>query len=275
MTVGPGAEGEGLRVALLTSSALGCRAVAALAGLPGIRTLTLVTAPAVPRRRTLVDKVRQTWRYDGPGGIVRATAQRLRNAGVPAAETRLSGLAAEQCPAVPHVHLPDFQAGDAPARLAALRPDLGIVVATHRLQPALYQVPRLGSINLHFGCAPEYRGSSPAFWELYDGVPAVGVTVHWVNEHLDAGDILLQECVPLDLAPGGDPLAYLERYQRETLVPLGFGLLARAVAGLTRGPLPARPQDGARGRTRRRATWRDKVELRRRVAARRRELRTG
>lgn len=260
---------EGLRVVVLTSTSLGVRATATLAGLPGLGALTLVTAPAVRRRRSLLEKALETWRFDGPPGIVRATAGRARRPRLPRPPEQIGASVAALCPSVPHLHLPDFHAADAPANLAALAPDLGVVVGTHRLKPALYSVPRLGSINLHFGQAPEYRGSSPAFWELFDGVSSVGLTVHWVNEHLDAGDILLQQRVPIDAAPAGDPLRYLRHFQQETLFPLGFRLLAQAVAGLARGPLPARRQDPARGRTRRRATWRDKTELRRRVAARR------
>jgi methionyl-tRNA formyltransferase len=266
------AEREGLRIVLLTSTSLGCRAAAALASLPRVHTLTLVTAPAVPRRRSLLQKTLEVWSFDGPAGIARATVRRLRRPRLPAASERLTALAARHCPAARHVHLPDFHAAGAPARLEALRPDLGVIVGTHRLEPALYGVPRLGSINLHLGHAPEYRGSSPAFWELYDGTPTVGVTIHWVNERLDAGDILLQDCAPLDLAPAGDPLAYLEHYREHVLLPLGLRLLADAVDGLSRGPLPARGQDAARGRTRKRATWHDKEELRRRVAVRRLEL---
>lgn len=266
---------EGLRVVVLTSTSLGCRAAAALASLPRVHTLTLVTAPAVRRRRSLLQKALEVWRFDGPPGVARATARRLRRPRLPAASERLADLAATHCPAARHVHLPDFRSAGAPAHLEALQPDLGVVVGTHRLAPALYGVPRLGSINLHLGHAPEYRGSSPAFWELYDGTPTVGVTIHWVNDQLDAGDILRQDCVPLDLAPAGDPLEYLERYREEVLLPLGFRLLVDAVDGLSRGELPARRQDAARGRTRTRATWHDKEELRRRVAARRLELQRG
>jgi methionyl-tRNA formyltransferase len=266
---------ERLRVVLLTSTGLGCRAAAALAALPHVHMLALVTAPAVRRRRSLLEKAVQAWRFDGPPGIARATVRRLRQPRLPATGEVLAEHAARQCPGVRHIHLPDFHAAGAAAAVEALQPDLGVVVATHRLKPALYGVPRLGSINLHFGHAPEYRGSSPGFWELYDGTPTAGVTIHWVNDQMDAGDILLQERVPIDLAPAGDPLAYLERYREEVLLPLGFRLLADAVDALSRGPVPARRQEAARSRTRRRATWRDKEELRRRVAARRLGLRAG
>lgn len=258
-----------MRAVVLTSSVLGCRAAAALASLPELSALTLVTAPLAPRRRSLVAQARDTWQLDGPPGLLRAVARRLRGPHPPLASEALVEQAADICPALPHIHLPDFHTPEAARRVAELGADLGIICATHRLKPSLYRLPRLGSINLHFGWAPEYRGSSPAFWELYDGVSSVGVTVNWMSPQLDAGDILLQRRVRLDIAPEGDPVAYVTRFQQETLHPLGFRLLADAVTRLARGPVTAHPQDNRRGRMRRRATWRDKQELRRRVAARR------
>ena len=258
-----------MRAVVLTSTSLGCRAAAHLSALPELESLTLMTAPVSRRPRTVVEKARETWRFDGPPGVLRAAAERLRAPRRAPLSHQLSVRAAALCPGVPHLHVPDFHAPEATRRLAALEPDLGIIVGTYRLEPSFDGVPRLGSINLHFGLAPEYRGSSPAFWELYDGVASVGVTVHWVTPRLDAGDILLQRSVPLDPAPPGDPLDYIARFQQETLFPLGFRLLAEAVRGLALGPVQARPQEPGRGRLRSRATWGDKQELRRRVLARR------
>ncbi len=59
-------------------------------------------------------------------------------------------------------------------------------------------------------------------------------------------------------------------YQRETLLPNGARMMAEVVAGLSRGPVAEQHQDTARAQTRRRATWRQKRELRRVVEARRR-----
>ena len=53
-----------MRVVVLTSIGTGCRAAARLAELPELRALTLMTAPVSRRRRTLLEKARETWRYD-------------------------------------------------------------------------------------------------------------------------------------------------------------------------------------------------------------------
>lgn len=77
-------------------------------------------------------------------------------------------------------------------------PDLGIALGAPILKPALFELPRLGTINLHKGRLPDFRGMPPAFWELHKGATSVGCTVHQVAAGLDTGDILLASEVPID-----------------------------------------------------------------------------
>jgi len=58
--------------------------------------------------------------------------------------------------------------------LTALKPDLAIVLGTRVLRRSTFGVPRLGSINLHKGALPRYRGMPPGFWELYNGEKSAG-----------------------------------------------------------------------------------------------------
>jgi methionyl-tRNA formyltransferase len=171
------------------------------------------------------------------------------------------------CPAC-SIHCDDLHTPSSIARLRELAPDLGIVFATYPLRPELFTIPRLGCLNLHLGRAPEFRGSSPGFYEMLEGVPEVGVTIHRVSEGLDAGPILLQEVFPLDLAPQEDPISYLQQYQAEILIPNGIRLMARAVERMAQGTAEERSQPAGH-RPRRRASHRLKQELRRLVAARR------
>ncbi|HEX5387848.1 MAG TPA: formyltransferase family protein [Gemmatimonadales bacterium] len=257
-------------VLVLTVNRIGLDAAAEIARLPGVSRVAALTGPMALRKRPPLRKALRMWRYGGASAVLRGAAARGLRAlrGEPPA-ARLAEYAAQRCPGVEYEHVADFHSASTLERVRALAPDLGVVVATPRLLPSLFRLPRLGSINLHFGHAPEYRGSAPAFWELYEGTPEVGLTVHWVNERLDQGDIILQERLPLDLMPPGDPMRYLTRYWREQLAPAGIRLLVTAVERLTQGPVPARAQDPARGRFFLRPTGRDKRELRRRVRARR------
>ncbi len=265
----PGAEvSDGLRVVVLTSSAVGVEVAACLAHLAEVRMLTVMTTRVAPRPQSPLRKAQVILRHDGPGGLARAILGRWT---LPAGRGRLEELLRTRCPGIAHVHCDDLHAAASRERLGALAPDLGVVAGAYVLRREVFAIPRLGCVNLHLGRAPEFRGSSPGFYELLEGVPMVGVTVHRVTEAIDGGAILAQETFALDLAPSGDPLDYLHRYQRDTLLPNGARMMAEVVAGLARGPQPERVQNLADARPRRRATWALKRRLRRVVNARRAE----
>lgn len=76
--------------------------------------------------------------------------------------------------------------------------DLGIALGAPILKPSLFSLPRLGTINLHKGRLPDFRGMPPAFWELQHGETSVGCTVHKVEAGLDTGDIILERSVAVD-----------------------------------------------------------------------------
>ena len=259
-----------MHVLVLGCGELGVRVAATLASTPGVERVSLVTAPyrAGKPPRTLKQKLRHVWRTQGPAGLLRVLAGKLW------------GATPTGSPPTPVVSLPDgverirvsdFHAAEALDAMRALAPDLGVVAGTYILKEPVFTLPRLGCINLHSGKVPEYRGAAPAFWELYNGESEVGVTIHRVVAALDAGHILAQETFPLDPAPAGDPLAYVERFRREVLVPNGIRMLSDVVARLAAGTAEERPQPTAGARTYRSPDFRAIRELRRRVAARRRE----
>jgi folate-dependent phosphoribosylglycinamide formyltransferase PurN len=255
-----------LNLVLLTSNATGVDLAAVLGQLPAVRSLTVVTTRVVPRQ-SLLRKLRRMYLHEGAPGLLQAALGRLRiwSGSVPES---LAALVARKCPGATHIHCDDLHAPESLARLRALAPDLGVVFATYRLRPEVCDIPQLGCLNLHLGRAPEFRGSSPGFYEMLEGVPEIGITVHRVSEALDRGAILLQEVVPLDVAPPGNPEEYLKRYLAQVVIPRGIGLMARAVDGLAQGSIVERVQPAGRP-PRRRATHRLKQELRRRVAERR------
>lgn len=66
------------------------------------------------------------------------------------------------------------------------------------LSPKIYQRARHGAINIHDALLPRYGGFAPLNWALVNGEHEVGVTVHFMDDELDAGDIVLQQRVPVD-----------------------------------------------------------------------------
>ena len=257
-----------LDLVLFTSNLLGLEVAAAVCELPEVRSLHVVTT-RLPRPRTVFERAKKTYRYFGPPGLVAATRAHLpRPLGLPPAP-QLVAEVSRRVPSAGHLHFADLHSPESLAAVRALRPDLGLVFGCYRLERRLFDIPRLGTINLHLGKSPDFRGSSPGFYELVAGVPEVGVTVHRVDDGLDSGPILLQRTFPLDVAPAGDPLRYLGMLQREVLIPAGTAMMAQAVRLEARGESVAMPQGSAGPRPRRRATWRQQRELRRIVEGRR------
>ncbi|MBL7253040.1 methionyl-tRNA formyltransferase [Paractinoplanes lichenicola] len=82
--------------------------------------------------------------------------------------------------------------------LKAADPD--VIVATNWrtwIPPSIFNLPRLGTLNVHDSLLPAYAGFSPLIWALINGEKEVGVTAHMMDETLDAGDIVLQRAVPV------------------------------------------------------------------------------
>src|SRR5262245_17570380 len=78
--------------------------------------------------------------------------------------------------------------------IEALRPDVMCMASFSQiLRPEEFQIPPLGTINLHHSALPKYRGPNPYFWQHHEMDLDGAVTVHFVDEGIDTGDILLQD----------------------------------------------------------------------------------
>jgi hypothetical protein len=123
--------------------------------------------------------------------------------------------------------------------LRMLAPDLVVLVGADIVPAPVLAVPRLGTINAHYGLLPAYRGMNVTEWSVLQGDP-VGVTIHLVDAGVDTGDILLREEIPV--APG-ETFATLRRKHQD----VAARLLVRAALQLRDGtarPLPQAPDQG-------------------------------
>jgi len=85
--------------------------------------------------------------------------------------------------------------------LTALKPDLVLVFAFgHKIPAELFSIPKHGFYNVHYSLLPRYRGKCPVFWQLKNGDPNGGISIHRVTEEFDAGGLLMQK--PVQLIPG-------------------------------------------------------------------------
>lgn len=178
----------------------------------------------------------------GAPPVAPAPALAGRAAGAPAGQIALgpqrppSHLELAAARGVPALALRSLAAPEVREALAALAPDLLAVACwPWRLPPALLAVPRLGALNLHPSPLPELRGPEPLFWAFQEGRERTAVTLHWMDEGLDTGDIALQR--PLELPEGA---GWDEAEARAAA--LGAGLLGEAVGLLAAGALPRVPQ---------------------------------
>ncbi len=79
--------------------------------------------------------------------------------------------------------------------------DLDLIVVCHFqkiLIKELIDIPKFGSINLHPSLLPLYRGMSPQHWPIINGDSETGVSIHFIDEGVDTGDIIIQEKVLID-----------------------------------------------------------------------------
>ena len=81
--------------------------------------------------------------------------------------------------------------------LKDLQPDLQIVVAFRMLPKTVWQLPKLGTFNLHASLLPDYRGAAPINWAIINGETKSGVTTFFIDEKIDTGAIILQEEVEI------------------------------------------------------------------------------
>ncbi|MFH1680398.1 MAG: formyltransferase family protein [Candidatus Eisenbacteria bacterium] len=258
-----------LRVVVLTCGRLGFDVSVRILEVPGVSEVAVVFAPYRTRRGGFRSRLRHILRTQGPAGLVRVFLSKL-TAPFGRSRTKKGGIVPEGWPAtIPVLVFDDFHQAECLAALEQLDPHLGVVAGTNILKKEVFSIPRLGCVNLHSGKVPEYRGAAPAFWELYNGETSVGITIHRVTERVDEGAVLMEELFPIDPAPAGDPIEYIETFRNEVLRPNGVRMLAETVRRIAEGKVAERPQDRARGRTYRTPGRRAVKELRRRVKERR------
>ena len=130
----------------------------------------------------------------------------------------------------------DLAAPETVAALAALQADVICVSCfPHLLPPAILQLPRLGCLNVHPSLLPRFRGTAPLFWALRAGVRQTGVTIHFMDEGFDTGDVALQRPYTL-------PDRATHNEIETAVATIGGELLVEAVNKLAAGTLPRQPQ---------------------------------
>lgn len=125
---------------------------------------------------------------------------------------------------------PDFL-----SELRYLEADLQIVVAFRMLPEVVWNMPPMGSVNLHGSLLPQYRGAAPINWAVINGEKETGVTTFKLKQEIDTGDILLQESFAIaETDNAGDV--------HDKMKEIGAQLLVKTIKGLADGSLQETPQ---------------------------------
>lgn len=82
--------------------------------------------------------------------------------------------------------------------LKSFKADLFIVVAFKKLPKSIFELPKIGTINLHTSLLPNYRGASPINWVLINNEKKTGVSIFFINDKIDQGDIISQSVINLE-----------------------------------------------------------------------------
>ena len=138
---------------------------------------------------------------------------------------------------IPVLQPPTLRAAEAQAELAALAPDLMVVVAYGLILPqVVLDIPRLGCINSHASLLPRWRGAAPIQRAVQAGDSESGVTVMRMEAGLDTGPMLLKVSTPITASDTGGSL-------HDRLAELGPQAVLLAIDGLQAGTLHGEVQD--------------------------------
>jgi methionyl-tRNA formyltransferase len=130
----------------------------------------------------------------------------------------------------------DLQAID---QIRALAPDVIVVMAYGQILPrAVLEIPKIACLNLHASLLPRWRGAAPIQAAIADGDQETGITVMYMDEGLDTGDILLQRKIDISPSETGATL-------HDRLAQIAPEALHESLRLLAAGNAPRVPQDKA------------------------------
>lgn len=134
----------------------------------------------------------------------------------------------------------DVHAQEVKDLVRSLEPDLGLIYGSPILKPELFEIPVCGTLGIHHGKVPAYRGNKTTFWAMYNGERSAGVTIQKINAGLDTGSIVKEGEVPIGR----------RSYQTvwRDLEALGLDLYIQAILEVKNGTATYRPQTGKKGK---------------------------
>ncbi|MDX2001961.1 MAG: methionyl-tRNA formyltransferase [Chitinophagales bacterium] len=121
------------------------------------------------------------------------------------------------------------------SKLQALKADLQVVVAFRMLPEVVWNMPPLGTINLHASLLPKYRGAAPINRAIMNGEKETGLTTFFLQHEIDTGNIIFQEEMPI----GPDETA---GQLHDRMMAMGAELVLKTIKAIEAGSYPQVPQ---------------------------------
>lgn len=122
------------------------------------------------------------------------------------------------------------------SNLQSWKADLQIVVAFRMLPEVVWDMPPMGTFNLHASLLPQYRGAAPINWAIMNGDKETGATTFFLTHEIDTGKIILQEKIPIG---DSDNVGKIH----DNLMNMGAQLVRKTVDLLLEGKIDAIPQE--------------------------------
>lgn len=116
-----------------------------------------------------------------------------------------------------------------------LNADIFVVVAFRMMPEILFEMPAMGTFNLHASLLPDYRGAAPINYAIINGEKKTGATTFFINEKIDEGNILLQD--EIEIFPEENAGALHDR-----LMEMGAKLVVKTLDGLAENSIKEKPQ---------------------------------
>jgi len=120
--------------------------------------------------------------------------------------------------------------------LKALNADLQIVIAFRMLPEVVWNMPRLGTFNLHASLLPQYRGAAPINWAIINGEKETGITTFFITHEIDTGKIIQQEKIPISETDNAEII-------HDKLMFKGAELVLQTVDAILRDDVHPKPQE--------------------------------
>ena len=197
-----------MRILFIGTGEIGVPALRALQALPEHELIAVVTQPDKPAGRE----------------------QRMK-------APPIKGIAATA--SVPILQPARIKAPEVVAQIQALHPDVIVVMAYGQILPrAVLEIPQIACLNLHASLLPRWRGAAPIQAAIAAGDAKTGITVMYMDEGLDTGDLLLKHEIDIAASETGGSL-------HDRLGQIAPGALLEAMTLLAGGSAPRTPQDDA------------------------------